>query len=91
MTSFKLKEHILENFRDIYEYNYLEFRRDLIYYNFFLPFIYVFNWRIIALQCCVGLTLPFFNWVFLCLFLFYQKPFDIFLSLARSIVVSAII
>ena len=30
MTSFKLKEHILENFHDIYEYNYLEFRRDLI-------------------------------------------------------------
>ena len=28
---------------------------------FFLPFIYIVNWRIIALQCCVGLILPFFK------------------------------
>ena len=59
MTSFELKEHILENFHDIYEYNYLEFRSHLLAI-FFLPFIYIFDWKIIALQCCIGLILPFF-------------------------------
>ena len=72
MTSFELKEHILENFHDIYEYNYLEFRSHLLAI-FFLPFIYIFDWKIIALQCCIGLILPFFKLGFSLLIFFIRN------------------
>ena len=90
MTSFELKEHILENFHDIYEYNYLEFRSHLLAIFFFAFYLYIW------LEDNCFTMLYWFNFTFFLIrfffaYFFYQKYFDIFLSLARSIVVSAII